>query len=152
MKKAVFLILMLIPVIGFSSEGDNRKAFHFGGWSYHFYERDLPKRKSINNETHNIKLIEWNRFYIGEFINSFGNKTYLASYFFYKHSLFNNDHLRLRVFGGLTHGYTKCYGHGSSSENVCPVVAPQVTYTKYKLEPSFTFFGNAGIVSFSISW
>lgn len=91
--------------------------------------------------------IEHNNVIAGGFKNSYNRETYFGAYRW----AWKYKGLSAGVYGGLMHGYSTCWGEDGSSKNVCPMVAPFVTWDAGPVNPQLFLIGEAIAVSIRIS-
>lgn len=134
MKKAIFTLLMLVTL---QASAD---YVYLGAWSKHF---DYVK---ATNETHNLVAYERNNWLVGYYNNSYDDDTVMAGYKF-KRQLGENWQASVAV--GVSYGYRACMekSDGLEDKRVCPAFFPELTYTKYRLQPSFIMMGDGVAVA-----
>ncbi|MES1988095.1 MAG: hypothetical protein V4440_08715 [Pseudomonadota bacterium] len=110
-----------------------------GAYTYHLraIDRDL-------NQENEMIAIEYHGYIAGRMINSFYDETYFAGKRFV---IANYGDFELATTVGIDRGYKSCKpGRRVPSDNdsvICPIVVPQIIYTKYQVQPSIGLFGNA---------
>ncbi len=135
--KAVLAILVII--FSFSAKADN---LYTGAWSYH-----INSTPFITNETHHLLAYEHDRLIVGAFKNSYGDLTAVVGSRF---ELFEAGDFRGGIYLGITYGYRTCdnMAKGNPDRVFCPAVVPEISYTRYKLQPTVMLLGNAIALSF----
>lgn len=117
---------------------------YVGAASYHVNDdRDL---KSV----HALLSCEKSGYIVGAMENSHGNPTALAGKQF---KLFESGYIESVVYVGLTYGYYGCdNSEDTKSRTVCPMVVPEISYTKYRVKPAVVLLGNAAALTTKISF
>lgn len=138
------LVIALIIAITASANAD---SLYTGGWSEHI------NPVMVTNETHYLLAYEREGYIVGGFKNSFGDPTALAAKRFEseKANRFLGEYnLKAGLYVGATYGYYGCDSGGGEKATVCAAVVPEISYTKYRIQPTFVLLGNA--VAFTIKW
>lgn len=144
---AIFLCIFSLAISKCARAGDY--AFHFGGWSIHeknYLKYRNGKRIYNINEDHNFIGLQYNKWLIASYENSFYKRSYLVGYEFYSKEIFKNITANVKV--GFISGYPDCKTWMDKRTDFCPMMAPEITYTKFKLQPSITFMGNSLALTF----
>ncbi len=145
------IVLLLVSVNTFASDVDHSVYLYTGGWSYHLTEyKEKDTGYDDFNSTHNLIGVEYDGWLVAYYNNSFYKDSYVLAKNVFQRTYGDFD---LSVYAGVVHGYASCIGeknpaHGKSK--ACVMVAPALTYTKYKVQPSVLLLGNA--VALSIRW
>jgi hypothetical protein len=114
-----------------------------GAWSYH-----INPAEGVNNETHNLIAYETHNYIVGAFKNSFSDPTVIAGKRF---ELFESGDFKAGLYAGVTYGYHGCQQtEDTGKKAVCLAAVPEISYTKYSVQPTIMILGNA--VAFSIKW
>ena len=136
--KYFLLILPLLPAL---SQAD---SLYTGAWSYHAW-----KAEHVSNSEHNLIAYEYKGIVIGKFKNSYDDDTIVLAKQF---ELYDNNNIRVAVNVGLTHGYRDCVHVEGPEEGkdgtTCFAMAPEISYTKYKIQPTFMILANAMTIIF----
>jgi len=129
------LILVMIP---WAAQAET--YLHTGAWSHHVATNE------DYNETHNLAALEHDQLMAGYFKNSYGDDSFMAAYRF-KEPV--TPHIELSLLAGASYWYRgDCLTQDASEpKSVCPLVAPAVTYTEHRVEPSVMVMGNALVLS-----
>jgi len=143
------LLSILLVLVSFSSNAD---SLYTGAWSEHFMGAKVEEGGavlSVSNSTHNLLAYEHNNIIIGYFKNSYGTDTVVVGY---KFNLLEVGDFKASVYTGVDYGYYSCGGIAAqdASHKVCLAVVPEISYTKYKLQPTILMLG--GAVAFSLKW
>ena len=101
-------------------------------WSKHLVTDGL-------NERHDLIAIEHNNWIAGTFDNSYDRETWFAAR---KWSWKHGD-LEAGVYAGAMRGYSTCFGDDGSGSNVCPMVAPYITWHAGPVSPQVFLLGEA---------
>lgn len=135
---AAVAIVLALACYGYNAKAET--AVTLGGWSKHLItDEDY-------NESHDAVLVEHNGWMAGRFTNSYDRTTYALAYGWSK----KWGNWRGSVHAGVMRGYTKCYGEDGSSANICPMIYPAVTYTKYRVQPQVGLLGEAIVFSIRV--
>ena len=138
--EAIIMIgLITVAAILWADDSCAETYLYLGGSSYHF------DRSYDYNETNDLYGIEYNNWIGLRFNNSYHQESYAA---LYNWEVYKTDQLTVSLFPGAVYGYNKCFGHDNSSSNVCPTLLPAVTFTEYRVQPSFvTIFQGVAITT-----
>lgn len=126
----------LLDLISYSAHAD---AIYLGAWSHHIKPAD-----TINNENHKLIAVEYKGYFVSHFKNSFNDTTYGVAkrYEFYRSTDFT-----AAVYLGVTYGYKgACEASNEAlpdNKVVCPLILPEIVYTKHKTQIAFSIMGNA---------
>lgn len=133
-------ITLALALLWFATPAQAETYAHLGAWSHHV------GTNQDYNETHNLAALEHNQIIAGYFKNSYGDDSFMAAYRF-KEPV--TPHIELSLLAGASYGYRgDCMTQdGSEPKSVCPLVAPVVTYTEYRVEPSIMLMGSAVVLS-----
>jgi hypothetical protein len=147
-KGVVFIsILLVISVLNAKAD-----SLHIGAVSHHISPND-----DVNNSNHNLIAYSTDDFIVGTYKNSFSEQTSFTGL-----EIIDRHYgdINVKVFAIAHYGYRSCLGgsqdyiddHGMyqlHAKRVCGALVPSITYTKYKIQPSFLMLGNA--LAFSIT-
>ena len=140
-KSATWLLLSFV-ILGAALSISNAEAetsIYVGAWSTHLVTDGL-------NERHDLVAVEHDNWIAGTFENSYDRETYFAAR---KWSWKHGD-LEAGVYGGVMKGYTTYWGDDNSNANLCPMVAPFVTWDAGPVSPQVFLLGEAIAVSVRI--
>jgi len=112
-----------------------------GGWSHHI---DDQKYRSH----HEMVAFMNDHYAFGRFTNSFNRPTTFAVYRWTE----NVNNLEAAINIGFVYGYRSCLGDEGNKAVVCPAIVPQVTYTRYSLQPTVLILGNAVVAAIKYQW
>jgi hypothetical protein len=134
-------------ILAIASVAAQADSLYTGAWSYH-----INPAESVNNETHNLLAYETHGYIVGAFKNSFSDPTVVVGKRF---ELFEAGNFKSGIYVGATYGYYSCTPErgqveGSRDRKVCFAAVPEISYTKYSVQPTVMLLGNA--VAFSIKW
>jgi len=136
--KILMLVLtcLLLDVISFQAQAD---SISLGAWSKH-----INPGPEVNNETHELIAIEYHGYAVWHFKNSFSRETFAVAKYY---DLFEKGYFKGGLYVGMTYGYRgacdKAGGHLSDPKVFCPMVVPEITYTKYKTQITVGLMVNA---------
>jgi hypothetical protein len=153
MKAQLAVALLVSVLVGvLEAASANADSIYTGAWSHHMgdkTERTETFVVSIDNETHYLLAYERAGYVIGGFKNSFGEPTAIAGKRF---QLFESGDIEAGVYIGASYGYYSCTREIDEKQtpNLCPAVVPEISYTKYRLQPTFMLLGDA--FTFSLKW
>jgi hypothetical protein len=146
----VFVVVSLLSSIAYAD------SIYTGAWSKHY-----GGAYGVTNENHELIGYEHNNIAVATMLNSYGNRTYVAGYKFTSTDVGVN-HLDASLLLGASYGYLSCQGYGDigSKRRVCPALIPELSYTKFKLQPSVMLFPSdfdnykpkTVAVAFAIKW
>lgn len=141
MKNMLNLLLSIILVSCCTTPAFADDTYLYtGAWSKHI-------GGNATNETHSFIGFESNKYLVGWFKNSYDDPTISVDY---KVLNYDKGYWNAGAYLGVTYGYKECYGGNGDARKVCPIVIPAISYTKYKLQPTFLLLGNAMV--FSLRW
>lgn len=143
-KQDVPCLVLSVIVLVLALYSANAKAetnLFVGAWSTHLTGGDY-------NEQHDLIAVEHKNVIAGRFINSYSRETVFGAYKW----AWNYKGLSAGVYGGLMHGYATCLGEDGSSKNVCPMVAPYVTWDAGPANPQVFLMGEAVAVSIRVGF
>ncbi len=135
---SVFILLILFALSNPVKANDNH--IYLGAWSFH--SKDEWAKGKEYNETNELYAIQYNKFFVGTFNNSYYERTYAAGLYF--PTDFQNTIIEVSAIIGVTHGYKECYGPGDPNEDTktCFLLMPEFTLNVGKLKPSLTFLSS----------
>lgn len=146
MKTKILMLILtcaLLDVISFKAQAD---AIYLGAWSKH-----IQPAPQIRNETHNLVGVEYGGYMVSTFKNSFGAETFAVAKRF---ELFETQNFKAGLYVGATYGYRgscqQAEGFDNDPRVVCPLVVPEIAYTKHKTQIVVSLMGNA--VSIGPKW
>lgn len=136
---------------------DYKSYFYTGAWSYHItpYNEDDEGFDDYSghddyNSDHNLVAVQYKSYMFTSFTNSHYRESYSISKNFYSRSIGNID-INMQI--GVVYGYATCMGGQGSSQGeskFCPMFVPSISYTKFKVEPTFMLLNNA--LAFTLRW
>lgn len=139
MKTKILTLILtcaLLDVISFSAQAD---AIYLGAWSKH-----IKPASSINNEKHDLVGIEYGGYMLSTFKTSFGAEAFGVAK---RYELFETENFKAGVYIGISYGYrgscSQTGGERTDARVVCPLVVPEIVYTKYKTQIAVSLMGNA---------
>jgi hypothetical protein len=108
---------------------------YLGAVSYHINDdRDLKS-------THAMLACEKGGYIVGAMENSHEDPTALVGK---KFNIYSKGYIDSRIYVGATYGYYGCDNRDTgSSRSICPMIVPEISYTKYRVEPAIVLLGNA---------
>ena len=139
----ILWLMLSFVILGAALSISNAEAetnLYVGAWSKHLVTDGL-------NERHDLIAIEHNNWIAGTFDNSYDRETWFAAR---KWSWKHGD-LEAGVYGGAMRGYSTCFGDDGSGSNVCPMVAPYITWHAGPVSPQVFLLGEAIAVSIKIA-
>lgn len=138
--KYITLLLIILPPL---CKAD---SLYTGAWSYHAWDA-----KYVSNYEHNLIAYEYKGIVLGEFKNSYDDDTILLVKQF---EFYSENNVKFSIDVGITHGYKDCVHVEGPEENdkgvSCFAAAAELSYTKYKIQPTIMVLGNATVVT--IKW
>lgn len=139
----LFIIVGVIMLLSSKAEAAVCDEVYLGAWSYHIHdEREL-------NETHYLLGCEKNGYFAAVMKNSHGNPTAMGGKMF---DLFETGDFKSVVYLGLHYGYYGCTRNDlGTGPTLCPMVIPEISYTKYHVKPTLVLLGNAVAFTFKVS-
>lgn len=153
MKTAMLLILLAASALA----GADGYAY-LGAWSQH------PNSKGNVNESHNLLAYELKGVSVGTFVNSFGDRSYIATI---EAASVTMGDFEARALVGVVYGYRECgksqpepsrheYGPMPAVKEgpklYCPAVIPEISYTGYRIQPSLILLGPAPALTFKVAF
>lgn len=142
------VLIVLLMTVSFNAFSD---GLYLGGWSQHF---NTKGDGSITlNESHNIVAVEYNNWLVGYFKNSYNDDSGVVAR---KYRIMSGNNLSFDVAIGTVYGYRTCerrstYPNGSSKK-WCPAVVPEISYTKYRVQPSVMVMSSAVVVAIKVGF
>lgn len=141
MNQSNFWWLLVVFVVVSAVAAPYVKAetnLYAGAWSTHIgTDEDY-------NSTHNLLAVEHEQVFAGYFRNSYDEDAFAAGYRFQK----SWGDFEGGLLVGATYGYRDCLkGYADADRRLCPAVAPMVSYTRYRVQPTVILLGNAVAVS-----
>ena len=104
-----------------------------GGWSKHFHDKG-------QNETHDLMAVEYDSVIAGTFVNSYGDRSYVAGYDF-------SGYWKGLEYGAIVGGVI-----GYPQSDLLPAVVPYVTIKDWNVKPAIGLLGKAVFLSFKIDY
>ena len=135
MKKLIFALLLCV------SASVSANGVYLGAVSQHF------NMKNVTNQTHVLVIFEYERYLAGGFTNSFGGLTVLVAKDYKRHY----KDFTYGAMLGAAHGYN-CKRFGLCYKSVVPVLAPYVSYSKYRIQPTLAIFGGAAFLTVKVEY
>lgn len=134
-------LLMLFIVIASGNVFAN--SLYTGAWSTH----TATNEDAIQNSNHRLLAYEYNNIVIGYFRNTDDNDTAVLVYQF---NVMNYGNIEFNLGVGINYGYYRCpyQKERHYDQQVCPMLLPEITYTKYKLQPTLILKEDAITISF----
>ena len=141
-KSAAWLLLsfVLLGAALYASNAQAETNLYVGAWSKHIASDGL-------NERHDLLAVERNGWISGRFDNSYNRETYFAA----KKWAWKYKNIEAGIYAGAMRGYTTCWGEDGSNANVCPMVAPYITWDSGTVTPQIFLLGEAVAVSIRIA-
>ena len=141
-KNPVFSIFIFIMfLLEFVAIRANADSVYVGAWSHHFSETP-----GLKNSNHNLIAYEHKGYIAGYLVNSFDDEVYIVGKRF---ELFEYGNFKSGIYLGATYGYYGCENQ-TDHATTCFAAVPEISYTKYKIQPSILILGNAAAISFKI--
>ncbi len=136
MKIKIALFILTACALEFVSQIAAADALYVGAWSVH-----IDAAENVNNGDHRLLAYERNGYIVGYFKNSFSEDTgFVAKRF----ELFERGNWKAAVYVGVDYGYNGCEQSKDTGKNsVCPLVVPELAYTKHKTQIVVSLLGNA---------
>lgn len=127
-------------------------------WYYDWVYKDyvLESKPVSLNETHNLLAVQYGKYFIGYFKNSYHDDSALVGYNVYHRSY---EYFDVDLYVGASYGYRDCFTkfettyseYLEKSKKVCPLAVPMITLTANDLvQPYVALFGAA--IATGISW
>lgn len=138
--KSIWYLLALIILTTYVVDSNAEVRITGGGWSKHLSSDDAT------NESHDHWALQYNKIELGRFNNSHDDETWYVAY---EWNWLLLDNVQGFLKSGVTYGYRGWYSD-KGNRNWLPMVAPGVRYTRYKVQPELTLFGDA--VNFGVSF
>lgn len=139
MKTKILMLILTCAFLDLIQAKALADAIYVGAWSKHINPSD-----QVNNENHKMIAVEYKGYLVSSFENSFGNHTVALGKRF---ELFETENFKGAVYIGATYGYQgSCDQRSKKRSNksvVCPLVVPEIVYTKYKTQIAVSLMGNA---------
>ena len=103
---------------------------------------DHPFSDRDFNENNKLVAIEYDHIFAGYFNNSYDEDTFALGYRV-KKQIFKN--IEISAVVGATYGYRDCTSGFSETngKKLCPAIAPMISYTKYKVQPTLAIIGES---------
>ena len=131
---ALSLILMSSSALG--------NGVYIGAVSTHFHE--VVESES----THELLIFEHNNYIAGGFVNSFNDFTVIAGKEF---TLDISEDFGAGIILGASYGYD-CSYMNLCKDSFMPVMAPYISYTKYKIQPTIAIIGTAAFFTVKFNY
>ncbi len=146
MNKLLLIGTLLLSPLAYAD------SLYTGAWSEHItgnHQENEVGTLDVTNSEHNLLAYEKDSYIVGYFKNSFNNDTIVVGKRF---ELFELGDFKAGVYTGATYGYYSCRGMADlgADKKVCPAIVPEISYTKYKLQPTLLMLG--GAVAISLKW
>lgn len=136
------LSLIIIVAVILSAPA-HAASVYVGAWSKHM---DSGKY----NETHDLVALEHRGWIAGTLVNSYNDRTYIAGYGW---DLVQVTDWKIRLHAGASYGYRTCKtGQTGEKARVCPLLVPELTYTKYRIQPAILLFGGSAALSLKLEF
>lgn len=139
MRIKILLLALVCALLDFISISAKADAIYVGAWSKH-----IKPASSVNNEDHKMVGVEYGGYMVSRFVNSFGSTTVAVAK---RYELFEKDNFKAGVYIGVTYGYrgscTQTGGERTDDKVFCPLVVPEIVYTKYRTQIAVSLLGNA---------
>lgn len=132
--KYIEALLCAIVIWAFMGPHAQADELYLGGWSHHFISQD------VTSETHNLVAYRSDYGYMaGYFNNSYGDDTVFAAV---SKDIWEYGHWDADLHYGAMVGYDECVLTGRD-DPVCPMILPEIAYTKYRVKPALALMGDA---------
>lgn len=145
MKIIFVILLMTFSVNALASD----VSIYLGGWSKHIIVKgdgSIPL-----NDNHKILAVEHNNWIAGYFNNSYYDDSGVIAR---KYHIMSNNVWSFDIGVGASYGYRKCSLKGRYPRNAdkrwCPAIIPEITYAKYRVQPSVMIMTGALVLTFKV--
>lgn len=139
--KTLIIALLLLSNIALAD------SIYLGAYSYH-----INKSPTVTNDNHKLLAYEKNSYVAGTYVNSFGDRAYIVGK---RIKGFDIGDIKISAMVGAVYGYYSCKTGKEPTENasqvVCPALVPEISYTKYDIQPSILILGNAIALSVKVA-
>lgn len=130
--RAMIIAIVLMITAGEAMAG----AAYLGAWSEHFAGDGYDY-----NDNHELVAVESGGWIVGTYKNSYYDRGHLVGYGW---DLGRVDDWRLRLYTGATHGYR---GYRFCINEICPALVPELSYTRYRIQPTVMLVSDAVAVA-----
>lgn len=146
MKSLVLFVLLLSSPLAYCD------SLYTGAWSEHVagkHQESNVGTLDVSNNEHNLLAYEKDGYIIGYFKNSYSSDSAVLGKRFV---VFELKDIKAGVYAGATYGYYTCSGMADldARKKLCPAIVPEISYTKYKFQPTILMLG--GAVAVSVKW
>lgn len=139
MKTKILMLILTCALLDLIQTKALADALYVGAWSKHINPSPM-----VNNESHNLVAVEYKSYLVTAFKNSFSHDTVAVAK---RYELFQRGHFKAGIYLGASYGYKgTCEatdGPTSNERVVCPLVVPDIVYTRYKTQIAVSLMGNA---------
>lgn len=135
------VVFVAMVALWHANNAEAETALYAGAWSDH------PFSNHEYNEDHRLIAFEHNQVFAGYFRNSYGEDSFATGYRFKR----AYGDWEVGLLAGASYGYRSCIkGWEDQPRRYCPLIAPMVSYTKHRLQPTLVIMGPAVALSFRI--
>jgi len=139
MKKIALIFALLA-----AASAAEATTVYMGAWSKHL-DNDHDY-----NEQHDLLAVEHDRWIAGTLVNSYNDRTYLVGRGW---DLAGDENWKFRLYAGASYGYRTCDGGtGGDKAKVCPALVPELSLTRYRVQPAVMLFGGAAAISVKVEF
>ncbi len=138
MNKFLIVFLLLLSPLSYAD------SLYLGGWSRHMWED-----AGVNNEVHYLVGYEHETLFVGAYKNSYSDWTTVVAK---RLEFMESPNWKASINVGVIHGYKTCLKVKSDSKTTCIAVIPELTYTKYKIQPTLVLIGGAVGLTFKVEF
>lgn len=139
MKTKILLLVVICALLDLVSISAQADAIYLGAWSTH-----VKPSAVVTNEKHDLVAIEYGGYMVSSFKNSFDDHTIAVAKRF---EIFESGNWKAGVYIGASYGYRgSCQqneGYDNDPRVVCPLVVPELSYTKHRTQINLSLMGNA---------
>ena len=136
--KSLLLSLLFVCQLSFAD------SIYIGGFSEH-----LGTHMKVTNNVHHLVAIEHETLFVGVYKNSYDDWTTVVAK---RLEFMESPNWKAAVNVGIVHGYHKCFRVKSTYKITCVAAIPELTYTKYKVQPTLVLLGDAVGLTFKVEF
>ena len=136
--KSLILCLLLFCQVSLAN------SLYVGGWSYHMWGK-----KEVTNEEHHLIGFEKDTLFVGVYKNSYDDWTTVVAK---RLEFMESSNWKAAVNVGVIHGYKSCLRVEMNTKTTCIAVVPELSYTRYKIQPTIVLLGAAIGLTFKVEF
>jgi hypothetical protein len=131
-------VVLFVLTLGLSAKA-SADSVYLGGWSKHLSSGNY-------NSNHKLVAYERDKKIVGHFVNSYDRDTWFAG----QKISWSARGYEYGIYAGVTYGYRACLGRRESHAIICPAIAPFLSYTRHKIQPSIIMLADAVAITLRI--